>query len=504
MASRSLSTKLAVLFATLSVLLVVVAVYLTNRLSDALVSGSTQAALDNPLVRSRVIDQLVARSSGAYDSHNDPDVGRVLLRNLDGRSHGIVDIDTNRFGMRELDYELPKPPNTVRVVILGDSFVFGTGAEGKDRMGVFLQSYIEEHGAFSGDVEVLHLGIMSWNIVAECAYLRRQVSLLQPDLVIHQTTGNDLDDVAGVRGFGSLAAFTPSERGRAQAATNYDYPRQFLEGVFIGPLLYAHDHESRTRYREARTALEELVRTVEAQGGEYLLLYHWRWRTKTSLEALTGGLEPSQIVHLSDEFLLDEAHWVRPDDRHWNRVGMEKVAKVLYAALAERDYLPALGLEPWPDAHAVYTEIQEQVRGAFDDDAQTEGRLKLLDAGLSCNPMTTHDAEQVYTGLDKDALVAPYAAFSLRSEGAERLHLKGHALDRPEMNGATVTVVIDDQPTGTFDIQAGQPIDATWTVPDELRSRTFVSVYLVADDWVYVGDDLQQCVVFQLESLAFE
>ena len=504
MALRSLSSKLAVLFATLSVLLVVVVVYLANRLGDALASGSTQEALQNPLVRQRVIDRLVARSSGTYDSHNDPDVGRVLLQNLKGRNHGIVEIDTNRMGMRELDYALPKPPGTVRVVILGDSFVFGTGAPGEDRMGVFLENHLEERGTYSGDVEVLHLGIMSWNIVSECAYLRRQLSLLQPDLVIHQTTGNDLDDVAGVRGFGSLAAFTPSKRERAQAATNYDYPRQFLEGEFIGRC------STRTTTRAARATRRRATRSTSWYAPS-------RPRRASTCSSTTGAgaprppsscsraaSTPAQVVHLSDEFLLDEDHWVRPDDRHWNRAGMEKVARVLYAAIAERGYLPELGLPAWPEATAVHDEIQAQVRGLYDDDRHTEGRLKLLDASLRCNPLTTHDAEQVYTGLDKDGLVAPYAAFSLRCDGAKRLHIRGQPLDRPEMRGTMLSVLVEEQSLGAFEIVPGEKIDVSWTLPEEIAERTFVSVYLIADDWVYVGDDLQQCVVFRLEGLAFE
>lgn len=48
-----------------------------------------------------------------------------------------------------------------------------------------------------------------WNAVAECAYLRRLLSELAPDLVIQVLVSNDLDDQMGARGFGGLAAFAP-------------------------------------------------------------------------------------------------------------------------------------------------------------------------------------------------------------------------------------------------------------------------------------------------------
>ena len=67
-----------------------------------------QTALDDPRIRDRVVDLFASRVGGTYDSHNDPDVGRVLQKNLVGREHGSVTIDTNRFGLREREYPLPK------------------------------------------------------------------------------------------------------------------------------------------------------------------------------------------------------------------------------------------------------------------------------------------------------------------------------------------------------------------------------------------------------------
>src|SRR5574342_587252 len=69
--------------------------------------------------------ELVSSAGGIWDSHPDPDVGRVLMAGLGGRRDEGVAIRSNRMGLREAAYQLPKPDRVVRVVLLGDSMIFG-------------------------------------------------------------------------------------------------------------------------------------------------------------------------------------------------------------------------------------------------------------------------------------------------------------------------------------------------------------------------------------------
>ncbi len=103
---------------------------------------SLQQVLDDPRVRRQVISELVFEAKGIWDSHNDPDVGRVLQPMLDRQDGRVGRIASNRFGMREREYAVPKPPGLIRVVILGDSLVYGLGVREEDRVGVFLEEYL--------------------------------------------------------------------------------------------------------------------------------------------------------------------------------------------------------------------------------------------------------------------------------------------------------------------------------------------------------------------------
>jgi hypothetical protein len=171
-------------------------VILWNRGAEA----SPVNELDDPRVREAAVARLVAAGAGGWDTFPDPEVGRVLQPDLRGRSMSGVGLASDELGLREGPVARPKPAGTTRVVLLGDSFVMREAVEAGDRLGVFLAKDLRAlDGAGAGPIECLHFGLDSWNIVAEAAFLRRQLGLVQPDLVVHLLIRNDLETNAGAR-----------------------------------------------------------------------------------------------------------------------------------------------------------------------------------------------------------------------------------------------------------------------------------------------------------------
>src|SRR6185503_13428629 len=145
------------------VLALSVACGILARLRLANTSGAAGTSLDDPEVRRELVTRLVAETDALNDSHPDADVARVLAPSSRHRFEG-VDVATNRVGMRERDYAIPKPAGLVRVVVLGDSFVFGIKCEPQERLGGQLERLLREgRGPGAPDVEVLSLGVSSWN-----------------------------------------------------------------------------------------------------------------------------------------------------------------------------------------------------------------------------------------------------------------------------------------------------------------------------------------------------
>ncbi len=487
---------------------------LVARRSD---SDPLATALQDPELRAQVISRLVAENQGQFDSHADADVGRIHLPNLRERKIADDTVSTNRFGLRERDYALPKPEGVVRVVLLGDSMVHGLGVTAEDRLGVFLERWLKERvPELAGRIECLHLGAVSWNFRAEAAYLRRQLSDLDPDLVIHIAVPNDVDDAGGARGFGAMAGFSPQVRERADGTLVSGSVQRLLghaassRGLArIGYLRLGIDWESRSRYTAAATELRRLARAVEDAGGRYLLLCHHRPLLPVVWQRLGRHLDPGRVVYLSRRFGSDRRYTVSRSDPHWNREGHARMARLIYGLITRDGLLPALDLPPWDEASRAVEEIADAGRREAERDFREDRLLELhhapqVAASLDFDHLDAATAAQIHGGLDRDGLVSPYASFLLRNDGGRQLRIDGRALPRPELDGARVRVYVDAEQVGELEIRADTRLAEAFPLPRSASERRFLSVRFEADDYVYRGSDLQHCVVFRLHRIAIE
>ncbi len=486
------SRQLLVLVGSLALGLTVATVLLARELRRA----RAEPAADSTEAATR----FAATTRDQWDSHPDADIGRVLQAKLEGAEGPI----SNRFGLREAEFEIPKPAGTVRIVLLGDSFVHGYGVEREQRLGVHLQRWIAENARKNGSkLEVLHIGLPSWNIRAESAYLRRSLSLLGPDLVVHVLICNDLDDTASVRGFGVMANFTSQHRTRANALTDSELPLR-IGGKKPGLLPYGLDHESRSRYAAARADLERLESAVRAAGGEYVVLLNWLASSSAANEQLLAGRSPRTVLKLSDAFANDLAHRNSAEDPHWSPEGHRKVASLLYGAICERGLLPALDPAPIEEHRARFHELHaDGERGSADPEAFYARQLASVANALRLPIDETTPLEQVHAGLDQHGHVAPYFAALLATKGGRTLRVRGKHLGRTELEGARVDVQVDETTLGSIALAADGALDASFDLPSEIQTRPAVTVRFVASDYAYLKD-LRRCGVFVLRELAIE
>ncbi len=469
--------------------------------------GPAAAALSDPEVRRQVIAQLVAENKSIFDSHSDADVGRVMLPELSGHPLGDISVSTNAFGMRERPYALPKPADVVRVVILGDSMVFGYGVAADQRLGAHLETWLTERTpGFEGRVECLHLGIPSWNIQAEAAYLKRQLSDLEPDLVVHIIVPNDIDDSAGTRGFGVAASFTSQHRRRGDVRITAGFPRRVLGFRQVGFLRLGLDYESQSRYREAALRIRRLARAVEGAGGHYRLLVHYRQLLPVVRNRLTRELDPEHVIYLSPA-VADRSLTIAANDPHWNPEGHALVARIIYGLITRDQLLPRLDPPAWAEATAAADEIVGAGRRLAERDLDDRATLAIYKSPKIANRLDFTDvdaatAAQIHGGLDKQGRVSPYASFLLRNDGGNRLEIRGRALPHRELDGTRVQVFVDAERVGELELSAGRELELSLPLPAAAAARSYVSVRFEADDYVYQGPDLQHCVVFRLERLA--
>ena len=471
-------------------------------------------AANDPELRRQAVEELVKRGGGIWDVFPDPEVGRVLQPGLSGREVGGIKVTSNEMGLRERPFAQRKSAGTTRVVLLGDSFVFGEGVQQDERLGVFLERALaEKAGAAHGPIEVLHFGASGWNILAECAFVRRQMSLLQPDLIVHVVVRNDLDDNYGTRGFGELANFDLKELARGEGIFHQAHASSALRGRLVNWIAAGLDHESRSRYERAEAAIFELATLAGECGGRYLLVDYFAGIPAIARHYLAKRLRPEQQAFLPSDLIEDDRYRIGNGDLHWNRAGHDLMSRLLYELIRARGLLPKLALAEWPEAAALaadWWKRGEREAAPTPDFTQMPPR-RSIGATVDFRSLDEEAKAQVHGGIflgDSGAgVVAPYAATILRCEGRKTLVVSGSQLQRRELDGGSVDVFVDEAKVGSIALRAddSQPaIDARFEVPEAIARRKFVSARFESSSYCFVGEDLRVHAVFRLRRLALE
>jgi hypothetical protein len=87
-------------------------------------------------------------------------------------------IRINSLGLRDREIVEKKPPGVRRVLLVGDSFVFGTGIEARWRTSDILGRALQDN------VEVINAGVSGWGTGQELVHYESTLRQLEPDVVI--------------------------------------------------------------------------------------------------------------------------------------------------------------------------------------------------------------------------------------------------------------------------------------------------------------------------------
>jgi hypothetical protein len=141
-----------------------------------------------------------------------------------------VPVAINALGFRDpREYSLDKPPNTFRILMLGDSVTFGHGAIYESTYPYLVEQRLK---AWRPDIDwqVWNLGVPGYNTTAELAQLHELGPAYDPDLVVVGFFENDLTDNDRLR--------DPSRFDRARAAVQrvlqrHVYSLEFYKRVYL-------------------------------------------------------------------------------------------------------------------------------------------------------------------------------------------------------------------------------------------------------------------------------
>jgi hypothetical protein len=126
----------------------------------------------------------------------DPYRGHALIPNMTARwtheGNGLVSI--NAEGLRDRHYEINKPDNTYRIVVLGDSFSEAIQLDADKTFWSEIEHRLPNCEALAGKtIEVINFGVGDYGTAQAYMTLKHQALKYQPDLVLLEIfTGNDL------------------------------------------------------------------------------------------------------------------------------------------------------------------------------------------------------------------------------------------------------------------------------------------------------------------------
>ena len=168
---------------------------------------------------------------------------------------------TNRLGFRGPEITPAKPAGTSRIVVLGDSFVAGSGVPDSD---VFTRQLELKWNQVdpTAPVEVVNLGRVGSSPIRELDLYEKFGTQLQPDLVILTLfLGNDLVEAVEEHRTEELAAWRPP--GLIRGTAYRCYPNLYLE---LAMATQARREKQQQKTRADSDLLGEIVREANRRG----------------------------------------------------------------------------------------------------------------------------------------------------------------------------------------------------------------------------------------------
>lgn len=182
-------------------------------------------------------------------------------------------VHINSFGMRSA--EVRQKTDQVRILLLGDSIVFGTYRVNQDEL---ISSFLEPELSrlLKRDVEVLNVASSSWGPLNQEAYLER-FGIFQSDCVVWILSSHDAYDVP-IPGFADLL---PQEPGFTALGEAFDKLR---EKRFVAPA------SSGDPLERSLVAVRHVISLFSRARVPVLAAQHW------STEELARGMDKEGLV----------------------------------------------------------------------------------------------------------------------------------------------------------------------------------------------------------------
>jgi hypothetical protein len=127
-------------------------------------------------------------SSGLVQASENPEIWYELKPNQNTLFRGVP-FRTNSQGLADDEYSFEKPPNTIRVAVVGSSWTMGSAAELADAYHAVLERQFNSAGG-SKRYEFINFGVEFYGLQEIVATVRDKVLRYDPDLILVEVTAS--------------------------------------------------------------------------------------------------------------------------------------------------------------------------------------------------------------------------------------------------------------------------------------------------------------------------
>ncbi len=263
--------------------------------------------------------------------------------NLRGEFWGAP-VSINSLGLRGDEVDLEPAENEVRILLLGDSLVFGVGLS--DQYTIPRQLEQQLNRTSQGVVyRVINMGVPSYNTEQELIQLRTVGLSLNPDLVLLIFTDNDLQPKMWVfdRRKSMLVNFVQRSYALSLVALLYWDLNALLTG-YSDRVPYLQNRDEHPRWPVVEAALTQILDLCRERKTPFVLFSR---ETSPRIEAIAADLG---VPFVDLQPLLDDPRWNKPGvalsvsqiDTHPNRLGGEMYSTLIREALEHLEVLPRI------------------------------------------------------------------------------------------------------------------------------------------------------------------
>jgi len=200
-------------------------------------------------------------------------IGYRLPPGMKERFWGIT-VRTNSLGLRDRELPAAKPPDEMRVMLLGDSVVFSLGVEYEASIPAQLERILNEGARPGIRYRTLNMGVPSYNTEQQLIQLETLGLGLEPDAVVLYFSTNDIEPRLWVFEKRKNPLFDCAQRSYAASISWALWQRIHSRvGETASSIQYSSFEADHPRWKAIETSLRRIAELLRAREVPFLVVY---------------------------------------------------------------------------------------------------------------------------------------------------------------------------------------------------------------------------------------